>query len=217
MSRLILLLLTGLLAAADSKKPLPPAQSGNELVDVTASAYVDKADVAARLGLDPGVAMIVVDVKVVPKGETKLKLFHDDFTLLSSKDGQRSQPLSPSQIAGNSVLVVSGDRGGAGFGIGSMDRGPIWGGIGDRPRRLGGDDQVVGASTGEAKATIHAKEGGNQSPVLKTLKDKILPEKETGEDVSGLLYFIFDGKHKLKDLELLYKTAAGRLVLDFQR
>ena len=42
--------------------------------------------------------------------------------------------------------------------------------------------------------------------------------KETTEPVSGLLYFFLEGKHKLKQLELLYKSPVGRqMILDFEK
>jgi hypothetical protein len=53
------------------------------------------------------------------------------------------------------------------------------------------------------------------NPLLEILKAKILPEKKTQEAVKGQLYFLLDGKHKLKDLELMYKNSGGRLILDF--
>ena len=53
------------------------------------------------------------------------------------------------------------------------------------------------------------------NPLLEVLKAKILPEKKTQETVKGQLYFLLDGKHKLKDLELMYKNTGGRLILDF--
>jgi hypothetical protein len=43
-----------------------------------------------------------------------------------------------------------------------------------------------------------------------------LPEKETTEALSGLLYFQMVGKLKPKDLELHYKGPGGRLALRFR-
>ena len=54
------------------------------------------------------------------------------------------------------------------------------------------------------------------SPLLKLLESKLLPDTETKEPVEGLLYFLLDGKNKPKDLGLLYKGAAGRLAMDFK-
>jgi len=164
--------------------------------------------------------IIVVDVKLAPRGENKIKISHDDFTLISRKDGQRSQPLAPSQIAGKGALVVAQGGGGRAGGLMSGNRGPIWGGVpgtGTRPERVGGDGEVAqsGGSATEADSAI--KSEGKENPLLNVLKQKALPQTETNEPVSGLLYFFFEGKHKLKDLELMYKSPAGRLILDFQK
>ena len=51
--------------------------------------------------------------------------------------------------------------------------------------------------------------------MLDVLKEKILQEKETETAVSGLLYFPME-KQKLKDLELIYTTPEGRLLLRFK-
>ena len=50
--------------------------------------------------------------------------------------------------------------------------------------------------------------------MLAVLKEKILPEKETDVPVSGLLYFPME-KQKMKDLELIYTTPEGKLLLRF--
>jgi hypothetical protein len=167
--------------------------------------------------------MIVVQVRLAPRGDAKVKIDFDDFTLISRKDGQRSQPLAPSQIAGSGALVVTpGQQGGGGGGFGSPRRGPIWGGMpgtGSRPQRIGGEQEngAVAAPTG-AQASVNegGKEGEN--PVMEVLRAKVLPQKETTEPVSGLLYFFLEGKHKLKQLELLYKSPTGRqMILDFEK
>jgi hypothetical protein len=49
------------------------------------------------------------------------------------------------------------------------------------------------------------------------MKQKELRQATTSEPISGLLYFVLEGKHKLKDLELLYRTSEGTLNLDFQK
>jgi hypothetical protein len=208
-----------LAVAAD--KPTGPKQGGNNAVEVIATAHVEKPEVTKILGMDPGVNLIVVEVRVEPK-DRKLAVWRDDFTLLSNKDGQKSQPLAPAQIAGRGALVVSqSGGGGGGFGLGNANRGPIWGGAPGtmgRPRRIGGDDNVVGSSgTEETKATVDSGEKQPENPLLAVLKEKVLVEKESSEPVSGLLYFLFEGKHKLKDLDLIYKSPDGRVILDFQR
>jgi hypothetical protein len=43
----------------------------------------------------------------------------------------------------------------------------------------------------------------------------MLQEKEISESVTGLLYFPLEGKVKPKDLELIYKGPAGKLLVNF--
>jgi hypothetical protein len=67
-------------------------------------------------------------------------------------------------------------------------------------------------------ATINTESKKGDDPLLSLLKDRVLPEKETNDAVTGLLYFLLEGKHKMKHLELMYKTPAGnKLMLDFER
>jgi hypothetical protein len=208
--------------AATAAKPVLPAISEDEHLVVEASAYIDKADVAAALGQDPGMELVVVEVKLAPRGETKLQVNLDDFTLISRKDGQRSQPLAPSQIAGaGALVVVPGQQGGGGGGMMNPNRGPIWGGMpgtGTRPRRMGGDGET-GAVGGPSATQATVNTGGKttENPLLDVLKEKALPQTETNAPVTGLLYFYLEGKHKLKHLELMYKSPAGRLILDFEK
>jgi hypothetical protein len=56
---------------------------------------------------------------------------------------------------------------------------------------------------------------GNKN-LLKALRAKQFPQKESKEPVEGLLYFPLDGKHKLKNLAVLYRGPAGRLDLEFE-
>jgi hypothetical protein len=208
-----------LAAACAADKPVKPASAGNENVDITAAVLLDRKEVSGALGADPGTELVVIDVKFAPRGENTIKLSRDDFTLISRKDGQKSQPLHPSQIAGGAALVVaSSGRGGIGGGIINQRQGPVWGGVpgtGDRPRRLGGDEDVVASGSGGEQRTTVKTDAGKTSPVLAALKEKELPQTETNGAVSGLLYFFLEGKHKLKDLELMYKGPAGALNLDF--
>jgi hypothetical protein len=219
-SRVAILITVTFAAMAADKKP-SPVEDSNDVLYLTAQAHADRPSVTAALGRDPGVEMIVVDVEIRPKGEQELQIWRDDFILISRKDGQKSQPLGPSQIAGKGALVVVSTPGGAsGIGMG-QPRGPIWGGApgtGDRPRRLGGDDEASGVATpSQTQATMDAK-SKEDNPLLEVLKAKVLPEKKTQDSVKGQLYFLLDGKHKLKDLELMYQSrGSDRIILDFQK
>ena len=53
-------------------------------------------------------------------------------------------------------------------------------------------------------------------PLVATLTEKVLPEKETDQPITGLLYFPMEAKQKTKDLELIYNGPAGKLSLRFR-
>ena len=208
--------------AANAAKTVSPVTSEDEYLVVEALAHLEKESVAEVLGHDPGMELIVVQVKLAPRGETKIKIDLDDFTLISRKDGQRSQPLAPSQIAGAGALVVnSGTPGRAAGGVFKPNRGPLWGGMpgtGSRPQRIGGEGESAAITTSTAtEATLKNDRKASENPVLDSLKLKALPLKETNEPVTGLIYFFLEGKHKLKQLELMYKSPGGRMVLDFEK
>ena len=54
-----------------------------------------------------------------------------------------------------------------------------------------------------------------ENPLKKTLEDKVLPEKNTDQPVSGLLYFAME-KQKMKDLELTYGGRENRISMRFK-
>jgi hypothetical protein len=146
---------------------------------------------------------VLVKVTVRPVSDKPIQVSLDDFLLVSGKDGQRSQPYSPSQIAGSDVLVYSRQevKKKSGFSAG-----------------LGGIMSGAGSGTPEVKTETKAEksDADKANPLLATLKEKVLPEKEITESISGFLYFQVVGKVKPKDLELHYKGPAGKLALRFR-
>src|SRR5260370_5729284 len=137
-------------ALAGHYKKLPIEQTSNELIAISATALVEKDQIRQELGSDLGGDIVVVRITVRPVSDKPIQVSRDDFILVSDKDGQRSQPYAPSQIAGDSTLVVTpqGTRNG---GLGSNNNGPIWGGIpgtGGSPRRLPGNGGNVGNGGG---------------------------------------------------------------------
>ncbi len=210
-----------LLAFASEQKKLPAGRVTGETAAIEATLLIDKAAIAKVLGSDLGGSIIVVDLKITPRGEKPLSISRDDFTLKSDNDGQRSQPFAPSQIAGRGTLVVSSSDGGGGSYVDNQ-RGPIWGGVpgtgGGPPRRMGGDGGAIGngGSESSATATVTGGDRKEDNPLLATLKEKILPEKETEDPVTGLLYFQMEGKHKPKHLVLWYNSPSGKLTVQFR-
>lgn len=207
---------------AGDKKTLDGAgQSGNDDVEIAAAAMLDHDSARQALGADLGAGYLVVRVTVSPKNDKAVSIGPDDFTLLSHKDGQRSQPFAPSQIAGKGGLVLSQKGIGSGGMRGGDPSGPVWGGIpgtGGRPRQGPGSGGGFGNSGDPTVADVRKQDDKNakDNPLLAVLQAKVLPDKESSEPVSGLLYFPLEGKHKAKDISLIYKGPAGRLVLEFR-
>jgi hypothetical protein len=203
--------LTFLIALGAAEKKLPIEQTSNDVIEITASAIIDKDEIKQELGSDLGGEIVVVRVQVRPVSDKPVKLSLDDFLLVSSKDGQRSQPFAPSQIAGDTALVLTPQ--GARNGLGA-NKGPKWSGIAGPLGLGGGAGSSSNNSAGDTKVeTVHADK---PNPLLAVLKDKVLPEKEITEPISGLLYFQMIGKFKSKDLELHYKGPAGQMALRFR-
>lgn len=203
----ILALSAGYVFAA-RKVVSPTTSASNENVDIVATISLTEDEVTQKLGEDAGPGIVVLDVRVTPKTDTPLRMTPDDFILLSHDDGQRNQPFDPSELAGQGALVESvktgsGSKTGVGVGFGG-----IFGGAG------------TGASPGNPRpqtvnSKMDTKSEGNPN-LLKALKKKQFPTTESVEPVEGYLYFRLDGKHKLKNLTVLYRGPAGRLDLEFQ-
>ena len=203
---LIALFAATVMQAVDKK--LPIEQTSNDLVSISATAFTDKEQIQRELGADLGHDMVMVRVTIHPVSDKPVRISLDDFLLVCDKgDFQRAQPFVPSQIAGSAALVVTpqGAKGGG-------SNRPSFGGFG-----LGG---MVGGGAGGVKAPgdskVEATKSDKENPLLAVLTAKGLPEKETTEEVSGLLYFQINGKVKPKDLEFHYKGPAGQLALRFR-
>jgi len=197
-----------LLCGADKKVPLRSTENGS--VEITATAFADRESVKQVLGSDLGGHYIVVEVRLTPKDAAKVAIHLDDFTLKTDKDGERTTPFTPTQIAGKGALVVT---------TGTASRGTVMAGAPGPPMGpyggMGGGVMGSGSEGAtEARATMRSGSKDKADPMLEVLKEKILVEKETDAPVSGLLYFPME-KQKLKDLELIYTTPEGKLHLRF--
>ncbi len=198
------LLSTTLLPAAADKK-LPIEETTNDLLKISATVIMDRDQIKQELGYDLGPDIVVVRVTLHTVSDKPVQVSHDDFLLVSSKDGARSEPYEPGQLAGADSLTVTQDGAKQ-----SATRKP---GL-----TIGGFGGGIG--TGQASQTPNLKTQASHddqvNPVLAVLNAKILPEKELTDTVSGLLYFQMVGKLKPKDLEFHYKGPAGRLALRFK-
>jgi hypothetical protein len=79
----------------------------------------------------------------------------------------------------------------------------------------------VGSSPGTVQRDVikstQIDDNAKESPALGALTAKILPDKETKTPMEGLLYFSISGKLKPKDVALVYKGDAGKLVMEFEQ
>jgi hypothetical protein len=199
------------LLSAAPKKNTGTARGENQDLMLDATIYTDSAAVKELLGDDLGGHFIVVQVKVEPKFGKEITIDRDDFLLRTDKDGERTKPMAPSQIAGRGALLITSTRGPISEGA-ERTRGWSMGG----PIGMGGGGIGAGggADTTNVKATME-KTADQDSPLKKILDSKVLPEKKTSEPVTGLLYFPMENQ-KLKDLEVLYGTKDNRISLRFK-
>jgi len=212
-------LVVGLLTATEKK--LPIEETSNDVVAINATVILDRDEIKKEIGSDFGGDLVLVRIKVRPVNDKPLAVSLDDFLLVSAKDGQRAEPFAPTQLAGDTTLMVT-PQGARNGGLAGRGNGPAWGGMPGttgRPQQLPGNGGGVG-NTGSVQSPTDVKveESKNKTPnpLLAALKDKCLPEKSITEAIEGLLYFPAVGKVKSKDLELHYKGPAGRLNLRFR-
>ena len=206
--------------AASGNENVRPAQARgeNESVVINATVYAKPDAVKQVLGSDLDGHYIVIALEVTPRFGKSVTISRDDFVLKTDKDGERSAPFAPSQIAGRGAMVVH-QTGGSGATPMRDNTGPIVGGypgsIG-QPHRIGGDGVGgAGAPDGaEAKVRTGAHEAEN--PLMAVLRGKELPQTKTDKPVSGLLYFPME-KQKVKDLELRYDMSGDKIVMRFHQ
>ena len=194
---------------AGPKKVISPiTTASNDQIDLEATITLTEDEVTQQLGADPGKGIVLLKVKVTPKVDHPVQVSPDDFILLAHDDGERSKPFEPSEIAGKGGMVVSNAPQGEQKKTSSMGGfgGMIGGGSGSSP----GNSKPVNLNT-----KVDTKSQGNDA-LLAALRAKALKTSESAEPVEGLLYFPLDGKHKLKNLAVLYRGPAGKLNLEFQ-
>lgn len=206
-------------AARNNESNKPAETRGeNESVVITATLYAKPDAVKELLGSDLGGHYIVVAVDVTPRFGKEVAVNRDDFVLKTDKDGERSGPFAPSQIAGRGAMIVRQTGGAGGTGMHDND-GPIWGGYPgspDPPRRLGGDGIGDAGAPAGAEAKTRTGSHEKEEPILGVLKQKELPQTKTDKPVSGLLYFPME-KQKVKDLELRYDASGDKITMRFRQ
>jgi len=192
-----------MLCAAEKKLPID--ETSNDQLDISVSAPLDKDQIRQELGSDLGPELIVIRLTARPVSDKPVQLSLDDFLLISGKDGQRSAPFAPGQLAGSDSLIVTQNG--------------VRKGLGDHRPTLGIGGFGIGSSPGNAPPPdlkVEESRAETANPLLAALNAKILPEKQITEPISGLLVFQIVGKVKNKDLELHYKGPAGPMALRFR-
>lgn len=218
----ILVLFAAFVCYGGDKKTRTTGEAGNERVDIYATPLLDREQIKNAIGAELPPGIIAVEMRIVPRGDEALSISRDDFQIISHQDGQRSGPFVPSQIAGSATMVVAQVPQDLGL-YGGNPSGPVWGGIPGtmgRPRQMPGNGGAMGSGGEGAGTAAEAKAGTNDpkkkdNPLLDILDRKMLQDKETKDTLTGYLYFPLDGKQKLKDIELIYKGPAGRLMVPF--
>lgn len=203
---LFLLPVAMLIAAADKKLPID--ETSNDVLDISVSAPLTKDEVKQELGADLGDDIVSIRLTARPVSDKPVQISLDDFTLISTKDGQRSQPYEPGQLAGSESLAVT-------------PNGVRRGGLGDHRPTFGIGLGIGGIGTGSdtpktPDVKVQESRDAKENPLLAVLKAKTLPEKQITDPVTGLLFFQITGKIKAKDLELRYKGPAGTMALRFK-
>jgi hypothetical protein len=198
------------LLPATADKKLPIEETSNDQLAIDATAVLDRDEIKQDLGYDLGADIVVIRVDLRTVSDKPVTVSRDDFLLVSTKDGQRSEPYEPGQIAGADSLTVTpkGMKKGGRLhnpGLGGMI------GIGG-----GGIGNSGGAGPAPDDVKVEAQHDDKPNPLLDVLNAKVLPEKEITDKLSGMLFFQMVGKVKSKDLELRYKGPAGRMALRFK-
>jgi hypothetical protein len=194
----------------EKEKDFTSGVAENRVVSITATPYMERSEVTQAAGADLGQYVTAVQVTVQPKAG-KLRIDRDDFTLLTFKNGERTTPLAPSELGSRADITVKGLQVGPDGPLADHHT-PLW--------SVGGMSTTqTGTKTAPAPTTVanDNKDGSykKKDPLVELLKQKVLPEKETDQPVSGLLLFNLE-KQKLKDLELIYKTSEGPLKVRFK-
>ena len=215
-----------LTAQSKAKKPekvedprVATSHGASDRMEILATVHANKSAVKALLGDDINGYVMVVEVTIKPRVEEGVKIDRDDFQLLITDDGQKTKPFAPAQLLGTGGLVIRSQKGPTSGAMG-QNNGPVWGGPMGGPMGLPRSGGGIGTSPGVQieTPTVEVKEDSKEkvNPLKKILEDKELPAKEMKETTTGLLYFPIDGKHKTRNIILLYRGLGGRIDIEFK-
>lgn len=229
MKRIALLAILALSLAAGEKEKKPEkldpprvasSHGASDRMEILATVHANKSAVKELLGDDIHGYVMVVEITIKPRVEEGVKIDRDDFQLLTTDDGQKTRPFAPAQLLGTGGLVIRSQRGPTSGAMG-QNNGSVWSGpVGNgRPMRLPGNGGSIGNPTTQIETPNAEERDGSKDkkdPMQKVLEEKELPAKEMTEVTKGLLYFPIDGKHKTKNITLLYRGLGGRIDIEFK-
>ena len=198
------------LHAAKKPQPIEDGMASDPDVSIKATIYADPSSIQELLGTNLDGHYIVIKIDLTPN--KKFLIDHDNFLLRTNKDGERAKPYEPTQIAGDGALVVSNAEDEQQANKKNRGSGITMGGMGGV---MGGSSPGVPVSTAPTKVVLQSA-SGKKSPMIKNLEDRMLPQKEVDQPLSGLLYFPME-KQKVKDLELFVTTPSGKLDIRFSK
>lgn len=214
------LALASILSAAKPEEPkIATARGATDRMEIIATVHANREAVKQMLNDDLNGYIMVVEILIKPRVEEGVKIDRDDFQLLTTDDGQKSKPFAPSQLLGTGGLVIKSQKGPSSGAMG-QNNGPVWSGpVGSgRPMRLPGNGGGIGTPTTqiETPTASENEKVEKENPMKKVLEGKELPAGEIKEPTKGLLYFPVDGKHKTKNIVLLYRGLGGRIDVEFK-
>jgi len=215
-----LLAFATLLSAGKPEEPkVATARGASDRMEIIATVHANKEAVKQILGDEMNGYIYVVEVLIKPRMEEGVKIDRDDFQLLITDDGQRTKPFAPAQLTGTGGLVIKSQKGPT-SGVMGQNNGPVWSGPAGSggPMRLPGNGGNLGNATTQIEtpnAEVNDKKE-TENPMKKVLEAKELIAGEIKEPTKGLLYFPIDGKHKTKNIVLLYRGLGGRIDVEFK-
>ncbi len=183
----------------------------------------DLKEIEQLVGGDLDKEFILTEVEIKPLYGAKIELKRDDFLLRTYRNNDTSVAQSPERIAGGAELVLGKGKS-VNVGVHTQNQNgiPVGGfpGTGTRPRRIGGNDTIVGGGVGSpdsADGKARNKEEKPGDDLLANLKARELPVGEVDDIVHGYLYFQLNPKEKPKHLTFNYEGSAGEFQISFKK
>ncbi|HUA57206.1 MAG TPA: hypothetical protein VML19_00525 [Verrucomicrobiae bacterium] len=210
-----LFLLVILLTAASNPKTIATATGENDDLIITMTLHIDPAEFKDAVGSDLGGHFVMAEVKVAPKYGKTITVTRDDFQLLDTDHNDKSRPFAANQIVGPALVIQRGPDDTADDKKKDTAKGK------NRPKPtitgpiMTSPGVKINPPLDPAKAKSHEDGAAKDTPLEKSLDEKMLPEGATDKPAEGLLFFALE-KVKMKDMQLTYGGRDNRIVLKFK-